>query len=62
MLEVSALPVGFPSKQNPLVTSTQRLMGAAGPNNDPKPYPFIPPTNSVLDVGDPTVIKTKSQP
>lgn len=37
-------------------------MGAAGPNNDPRPYSFIPLANSMLDVGDSIVIKTKSWP
>lgn len=35
-------------------------MGAAEPNNDPRPYSFILPTNSMLDVEDSTVIKPKS--
>lgn len=35
-------------------------MGAAEPNNDPRPYSFILPTNSMLEVGDSTMIKTKS--
>lgn len=37
-------------------------MGATGPNNHPRLCSFILSTNSVLDVGDSTVIKTKSQP